>query len=100
VLFVVSALDGTMPALRQGIEALKNGRAHGPAAILVVDLEDVPDRELQQLVIDELRHLLVELRVRGGSTMPVFRDDDSNIRLLLRGLVSVRCSGGRVVRTI
>ncbi|WP_148260907.1 hypothetical protein [Conexibacter woesei] len=88
VLFVVSLRDGPMPATRRGIAALGN-RPHGPGAILLVNVEDVPDPELQQLVLIETRDLLVEYRVRLGATMPVFKDDDPNIRFLLRGLV--RC---------
>jgi hypothetical protein len=88
VLFVVSVDDGPMPATRQAVAALGN-RPHGPGAILLVDVEADTDRELQQLVLIDLRDLLVEYRVRRGATMPVFRDDDPNIRLLLRGLA--RC---------
>ena len=99
VLFVVSAVDGPMPATREGIEALGND-PHGPGAILLVDVAENPDAELQQLVIREMRDLLRSNRVRFGATMPVIRSDDPNVGLVLKGLVSVRCRGGRIVRAI
>jgi hypothetical protein len=99
VLFVVSARDGPMPATRLAIEALGND-PHGPGAILLVDLAENQDPELQQLVLIEMRDLLRANRVRLAATMPVIRDDDPNVGLLLKGLVSVRCSGGRIVRAI
>ena len=85
VLFTVSAEDGPMPQTREQIEALR-GKTYGPAAILLVRSDRVPDLELRALVVQETRDLLAANQVPKATDLPVLLAEDPNIALLLRGL--------------
>lgn len=86
LLFVVSAQDGPMPQTRQQIEA-NIGSSHAADAIFLVSVAAQPDRELQELVIVEMRDLLGTMSEPHWDSMPVLRDTDSNVGLTLRGLL-------------
>ena len=87
VLFVVSALDGPMPQTREQIMALR-GVPHGPSAILLVNTDKQPDRELRTLVVQETRDLLKQADQPGAADMPVLLGDDPNLILLIRGVAN------------
>lgn len=86
LLFVVSAQDGPMPQTRQQIEA-NIGNPHAADAIFLVSVAAQPDRELQELVIVEMRDLLGTMGEPHWDSMPILRDTDSNVGLTLRGLL-------------
>lgn len=86
LLFVVSAQDGPMPQTRQQIEA-NIGSPHAADAIFLVSVAAQPDRELQELVIVEMRDLLGTMGEPHWDSMPVLRDTDPNVGLTLRGLL-------------
>jgi hypothetical protein len=89
VLYIVSALDGPMPQTRGQLENIQ-GQAHGNAAIFFVNTSGV-DPELLELILLEMRELLESYYGQPKvASLPVLYDDDANVFLALRDLLTPR----------
>jgi hypothetical protein len=85
VVFTISSPDGPTPRFPGRLEALRN-KPHGTAAILLMQVRLQPDAELEAVAVLETREVLGQYEQPGWDIIPVFRDSDPNITLLLSGL--------------
>ena len=85
ILFVVPLTYGPIGDFDDRLAEIE-GMPHGRAAILMTQTDQVQDPELVALLLDEIKELLTAHGQPDVDAMPVFRDDDPHIDLLLRGL--------------
>ena len=84
VFFVVSALDGPMPATREAVQNLPV-KSFQWRAILITDTSRAADAELLQLVVLEVRELLARNGVPRAESIPIFFDDTEHFRFIVHG---------------
>ena len=84
VFFVISALDGAMPATREAVQNLPT-RLFQWRAMLVTDTRRLGDPELLQLVVLEMREMLSRSGVPRVESIPVFFDDAEHFRFIMHG---------------